>query len=102
MQFPPHSYVALLKAEANDYALVQRFLRFAAEAAHALNQKVIVYDPVRPQMERLKGMERGQLLMHAVDRLPLQRLLHPLVARLREHPLNAKIRWAVDVDPLEF
>lgn len=102
IQFPPYSYVALLKAEANDYALVQRFLRFAADTAHAMGQEVTVYDPVRPQMERLKGMERGQLLMHAASRQPLQRLLHHLAAQLREHPLNAKIRWAVDVDPLEF
>ena len=102
MQFPPYSHVALLKAEANDYALVQRFLRFAADNARALTQKVTIYDPVRPQMERLKGMERGQLLMHAADRLSLQRLLHPLVEQLRDHPLNARIRWAVDVDPLEF
>jgi len=102
MQFPPYSHVALLKAEANDYALVQRFLRFAADTACALTQKVTVYDPVRPQMERLKGMERGQLLMHAAERLSLQRLLHSLVAQLREYPLNARIRWAVDVDPLEF
>ncbi len=102
MQFPPHCYIALLKAEANDFALVQRFLKFAADSAHAMNLKVMVYDPVRPQMERLKGMERGQLLMQASSRQPLQCLLKTLVASLREHPLNAKVRWAVDVDPLEF
>ena len=102
MQFPPYSHVALLKAEANDFALVQRFLRFAADSARALAQDVTVYDPVRPQMERLKSMERGQLLMHAGERLQLQKLLHPLVAELRAHPLNARVRWAVDVDPLEF
>lgn len=102
MQFPPYSHVALLKAEANDYVQVQCFLRFAADTARALTQKVIVYDPVRPQMERLKGMERGQLLMHATERLSLQRLLHQLVAQLRKHPLHTKVRWAADVDPLEF
>lgn len=101
MQFPPYSYIALLKAEANDFALVQRFLKFAADSAHAMNLKVMVYDPVRPQMERLKGMERGQLLMQANSRQPLQRLLKTLVMSLREHPLYAKVRWAVDVDPLE-
>lgn len=101
IQFPPDCYIALLKAEANDFALVQRFLKFAADTAHAMNLKVMVYDPVRPQMERLKGMERGQLLMQASSRQPLQRLIKILVASLREHPLNAKVRWAVDVDPLE-
>jgi primosomal protein N' (replication factor Y) len=80
---------------------VQRFLKFAADTAYGMNLKVMVYDPVRPQMERLKGMERGQLLMQANSRQPLQRLLKTLVASLLEHPLNTKVRWAVDVDPLE-
>ena len=53
-------------------------------------------------MELLKGMERGQLLLQADNRQPLQRLLRALVASLREHPLSPKIRWAMDVDPLEF
>jgi primosomal protein N' (replication factor Y) len=101
-QFPPYTYMALLKAEANDFALVSGFLQFAADTAHDLSEDVLVYDPVRPQMERLKSMERGQLLMQAASRLPLQRLLRTLVARLREHALSPKIRWAVDVDPLEF
>lgn len=103
MQFPPYSHAALIKAEANDFALVQRFLRFAGEFARSQKiDGVIVYDPVRPQMERLKGMERGQLLLHSGERLLLQKLLHMLVAELRLHPLNARVRWAVDVDPLEY
>jgi primosomal protein N' (replication factor Y) len=77
-------------------------LKFASDQAHSVAEDVLVYDPVRPQMERLKGMERGQLLMQANNRQALQRLLKLLVASLRGHPLNAKIRWAVDVDPLEF
>ncbi len=101
MQFPPYRYIALLKAEANDFALVQRFLRYATDTARAYPSNVMVYDPVRPQMERLKGMERGQLLMQASSRQSLQKLLKTLVASLRAHPLNTKVRWAVDVDPLE-
>lgn len=101
-QFPPYAYMALLRAEANDYSLVQRFLQHAADLARELTEKVMVYDPLRPQMERLKGMERGQLLMHANSRQPLQVLLRHWVPQLRNGTLGAKVRWAVDVDPLEF
>jgi primosomal protein N' (replication factor Y) len=94
--------MALLRAEANDYGLVQRFLQHAADLARELTEKVMVYDPLRPQMERLKGMERGQLLMHANSRQPLQVLLRNWVPQLRSGTLGAKVRWAVDVDPLEF
>ena len=63
---------------------------------------VMIYDPVRPQMERLKGMERGFVLLQANQRLTLQQLLKNLVSQLRGLPLANKVRWAVDVDPLEF
>lgn len=103
-QFPPFSYMALLKAEANQYSLVERFLEEAAQLARELDTtgEVMVYDPLRPQMERLKGQERGQLLLQATNRQPLQRMLRAWTSQLRGNPLGSKVRWAVDVDPLEF
>ncbi|HZV63001.1 MAG TPA: primosomal protein N' [Methylophilaceae bacterium] len=103
-EFPPFSYMALLKAEANQYSLVERFLQDAAALARQVNLagQVMVYDPLRPQMERLKGMERGHLLLQANSRQHLQGLLRAWTPQLRASPLAAKVRWAVDVDPLEF
>lgn len=103
-QFPPYSYMALLKAEANQYSLVERFLEEAAEWARELDTagEIMVYDPLRPQMERLKGLERGHLLLQANNRQPLQRLLRGWTSQLRNSPSGSKVRWAVDVDPLEF
>ncbi|HOY88016.1 MAG TPA: primosomal protein N' [Methylotenera sp.] len=102
MQFPPYIFMALLRAEANDFNLVHQFLSYAFKVARDLNTKVVVYDPIRPQMERLKGMERGYVLMQAGNRGVLQKLLNRLVAQLRGHTASAKVRWAIDVDPLEF
>jgi len=102
VQFPPYVFTALLRAEAHDFALVQQFLQLAFTGARALSQHVVTYDPVRPQMERLKGMERGYILMHAHQRPALQKLLTQLVHQLRSEPIAAKVRWAVDVNPLEF
>ncbi len=102
MQFPPVSYFALLRAEANDYAQVQQFLNLAGNLARELKQDVMIYDPVRPQMERLKGMERGQLLLQANSRVALQRLLKNWMPQCRELPIATKVRWSLDIDPLEF
>ena len=102
MQFPPYIFMALLRAEANDFNLVHQFLSYAFKVARDLNTKVVVYDPIRPKMERLKGMERGYVLMQAGNRGVLQKLLNRLVAQLRGHTASAKVRWAIDVDPLEF
>lgn len=107
MQFPPMSFFALLRAEANDYAQVQLFLNQAINAARlsksdALKNDVMIYDPIRPQMERLKGMERAQLLLQANSRVALQRLLKMWMPQIGALPLAAKIRWSLDIDPLEF
>jgi primosomal protein N' (replication factor Y) (superfamily II helicase) len=102
MQFPPTSYFALLKAESSDIKQVNQFLNIAANLARALSNEVRIYDPVRPQMERLKSMERAHLLLQANSRAALQRLLKVWMPQLRAEKLASKIRWALDIDPLEF
>lgn len=102
MQFPPYVFTALLRAEANEYSWVQQFLQLAFAHARSLSDRVLVYDPVRPQMERLKGMERGYLLLQAKQRPALHNVLRQLVLHMRVSKLASKVRWAVDVNPLEF
>ena len=106
MQFPPTSFFALLRAESNKFAEVEKFLHLAKIAAHNLtnhaNTEVMVYDIIRPQMERLKGMERGQLLLQAPSRGALQRLLKIWMPEIKGFLLANKVRWSLDIDPLEF
>lgn len=102
MQFPPTSYFALLKAEASEYGQVLAFLKLAINLARETANEVTIYDPLRPQMERLKGMERGQILLQAPSRKALQQLLKEWIPKLRTEKQSAKVRWALDMDPLEF
>lgn len=100
--FPPYCFEALLRAEATRLGPVEEFLDLAVRWARKIAGKVMVYDPVRPQMERLKGMERSQLLIQAASRQSLQKFLQEWVAQLRTLPQGSKVRWSVDVDPLEY
>ena len=102
MQFPPTSFFALLRAESNKFAEVEKFLHLAKIAAQNANTDVMVYDVIRPQMERLKSMERGQLLLQANSRGALQRLLKNWMPEIKGFLLANKVRWSLDIDPLEF
>jgi primosomal protein N' (replication factor Y) len=102
MQFPPSSFFALLRAEAAEFRVVNQFLTAAGNRARQLNSDVMIYDVIRPQMERLKSMERGQLLLQANTRLALQRLLKIWMPEIRALPMASKVRWSLDIDPLEF
>ncbi len=95
-------YFALFRAEAHDYTQVNQFLSKAGNLARVISNEVMVYDAVRPQMERLKGMERGQLLLQANSRAALQRMLKACMPQIRALSITAKIRWSLDIDPLEF
>jgi primosomal protein N' (replication factor Y) len=53
-------------------------------------------------MERRAGHFRAQLLLHAPSHSPLQRLLAQWVPLLESAPGARKVRWALDVDPLEL
>jgi primosomal protein N' (replication factor Y) (superfamily II helicase) len=57
---------------------------------------------VRPGIARLNRMERGYVMLQCGQRGALQQLLQAAVAWARQHPLQAKIRWVVDVDALEY
>ena len=98
--FPPFVYQALLRAEAPEIAVALSFLASAASVANP-PEGVEVFDPVPAQMSRLKGMERAYLLTQSGSRRKLQAFLTEWRARLDEVP-DRKVRWILDVDPLEF
>ncbi len=99
--FPPFVFQALLRAEASLLETAMDFLARAAAEAPRAAPAVTVYDPVPAPMARLAGKERAQLLVQSASRRALQSFLQEWRSGLA---LSAKgrVRWSLDVDPLEF
>jgi primosomal protein N' (replication factor Y) len=53
-------------------------------------------------MERRAGRYRAQLLLHAPTHQPLQRLLSHWIPALEDLPEGKRVRWSIDVDPIEL
>ncbi len=53
-------------------------------------------------MQRRGDRYRAQLLLQAETPSQLQAFLAPWVVQLDELPESRKVRWSVDVDPLEL
>ena len=96
--FPPFLHQALLRAEAVEERAVFDFLAEAARCAQPLPGGVQLYDPVPASRARIAGRWRGQLLLQSPVRGPLHRLLESWLPQLED----ARVRWSLDVDPLEF
>ncbi len=99
--FPPFVFQAMLRAEGRHEPDVYAFLQRAREAAVTLNCLVEVYGVVPSAIARRAAHSRAQLLVQSNSRKQLQQFLHAWRPLLGELPAN-KLRWALDVDPLEF
>jgi len=105
---PPYSHQALLSAEARDLNVALDFLQAAREAAQALlvaqqtEAMITIYDPVPLRIVRVDNMCRAQLLVESTHRPALQSLLRHWLAALQSHPDLRRIRWQLEVDPLEI
>jgi len=104
--FPPYVFQALLRAEAHSVNMVTDFLHAAHELACSIigdmkKKNIEIFDPVPAAMARLKGMERAHLLIQSGSRQDLQFFLTDWHRQLNLMP-SAKIRWILDVDPIEF
>jgi len=102
-ELPPFSHLALLRAEAVDPAAPLAFLARARELAEQQGHAgVELFGPMPSPMERRAGRTRAQLLLQADARAPLQALLGPWLQALETDKTGRRVRWSIDVDPLEM
>ena len=100
---PPYTHMALLRAEASAAELPQRFLAAAlALAQQGKHGGVELLGPVPAPMERRAGRYRAQLLLQATARGELHRLLDAWLPQFSALPLARKVRWSIDVDPMDL
>jgi primosomal protein N' (replication factor Y) len=99
--WPPYSRLALLRADGPVRGEVFDFLRQARELTPALAGGVRVLGPAAAAMERRAGRYRAQLLLESPTRAPLQHLLDAWLPAIEALKPPRRIRWSVDVDPIE-
>jgi primosomal protein N' (replication factor Y) (superfamily II helicase) len=100
---PPYARLALLRADANTLSASMNFLHEACEHAKSLRPTALrILGPVAAPMARKAGRYRGQLLFVAPTHTPLQKLLARLLPLLEASPQTKRVRWSIDVDPVEL
>ena len=100
---PPFVNCVLVRAEAGKRELPIEFLQEARSLAlrHG-TRELELFGPMQSPLGKKAGHFRAQLILQATRRSMLQRVGHVLVDALAAHPLARRVRWSVDVDPLDY
>lgn len=103
---PPYAYQALLTAEARALQQALAFLQRARDVADQAGlpalDAVTRYDPVPLRVVRVAHVERAQLLVESTHRPALQVFLAAWSAWLPQIASEMRVRWQLEVDPLEI
>jgi primosomal protein N' (replication factor Y) len=100
---PPYASIALLRAEAPRAEHPREFLQNARQLAEPLAQSSVqLWGPVPAPMERRAGRYRAQLMFQASERTALRQLLRQLLPLLEKEKDARRVRWSIDVDPVDL
>jgi len=102
-RWPPFTWLALIRSAAHRQQDAHEFLDVARQLIekHAI-EHLRVLGPVDAPMARRAGRFRAQLLLQSSDRKALHTVLGHLRPVLESEPIARRVRWSVDVDPVEL
>ena len=102
-ELPPFTHLALLRSEAVDQQSPMIFLEQARVILEQLGlDDIIILGPFPAIMERRAGRYRAQLLIQSSNRKQLQLLFASCIQNIEIHPLAKKVRWSIDIDPMDL
>ena len=99
-ELPPAWSLAMVRAEAQSADRARAFL--ARVAGTVGSNEIRLAGPLPALLQRRAGHWRYQLWLMAPDRAPIQRLVAQLLETIPADRDAARVRWHVDVDPLEL
>ncbi|MGH8477058.1 MAG: primosomal protein N' [Methylococcales bacterium] len=100
---PPFSFQALFRAEGTDPDIAHAFLENIRVIAESRNNPGIeILGPAPAPMAKRIGRYRFQLLFQARRRGYLHDHLGWLLARLPDVPGLSRVRWSIDIDPVNL
>ncbi|HEX4051920.1 MAG TPA: primosomal protein N' [Steroidobacteraceae bacterium] len=100
-RWPPFARLAMLRASSTDPQAALAFLS-AARAAAPADAHVRLLGPVSPPMARRADRYYAQLLAESTERGALHRFLEAWLTPVESLARTARVRFALDVDPLEI
>ncbi|HTT03528.1 MAG TPA: primosomal protein N' [Steroidobacteraceae bacterium] len=99
--WPPFTRLAAVRDSASTPEAALNFLSEARSVA-SLTPRVRLLGPVPAAMAKRAGRYHAQLLIESTERRALHEFLDSWLPQLEQLPAARRVRWALDVDPIEL
>ena len=99
---PPFSYLAMLRAEANQADKLEHFFKEAKILLREKSCDLENYGPVPAPIAKRAGRLRYQLLIQTNKRGQFKKFLGGWCEALEDLPSAKKVRWSLDIDPQDM
>ena len=100
---PPFTSMIIVRARSHKKDLINNFLVDINRYVIQKNSKNLnIFGPIPARLERKAGMYHSQLVVIATNRKILQKHLKHWTSEIQRRPLTKRVRWDIEVDPLEM
>jgi len=99
---PPYVSQLLFRCQANYPALPKEFLGEVRELLNPYSPQIEILGPLPAPMEKKANQFRFQLLIQSAQRGLLQSLLKRLLPAIEQLKSANKVRWSLDIDPMDM
>jgi primosomal protein N' (replication factor Y) len=100
--WPPFSRLAAVRDSAKTAEHALEFLAEARKLAHGVPRGLRILGPVPAAMSKRAGRYHAQLLIEGSDRASLHHFLDAWLPAVEQLQSARRVRWALDVDPIEL
>lgn len=98
---PPFSYQALIRAADRNNHHAQKFLQLIHDRLKEYGDNSLwQFGPIPANQPKKAGYYRWQLLLQHTNRQLLQLILDKLVIDIEKWNETSKVRWSIDIDPM--
>ncbi len=100
---PPYTFMVLVRARASQQNLTEQFLQDIKNSVFRnTSSKLNILGPIPAMLERKAGIYQSQLIIISPSRKALQQHLATWVQAIQQRPLTKRVRWNIEVDPLDM
>ena len=98
---PPHKNWGLIQAKAKKYSDAENFLNNIKNII-IKNKEIEIFGPMPSIMQKKANLYNLNLVIQAKNKKKLNYVIKDCIPSIKDIPYSNKIRWSVDIDPIDY